>query len=100
MGPEINIASTPDYEVDPHVALKPGGGGFVVAYDDVPTDFHTINGRVAEVSASDTVTTLDTGYAPDSVSIDFFGDYLITQTVSVGGTSVADIYGRRGYMPF
>jgi hypothetical protein len=102
LGPVINIASAPDYEQTPSVALKPGGGGFVVAYTSIPTDFHTYNGFVAEVSASDVVTTHPINGEADSVSIDAFGDYLVTFTTGGGISpqSVADVFGQRGYLPF
>ena len=94
-GPEINIASTSDFEDEPSVALKPGGGGFVVAYLSVRRTLDAIDYRVAEVSAFDTVTTLDTGRGSGAVSIDASGNYLLTYTASDAGGD-ENIHSRRG----
>jgi hypothetical protein len=96
MGAEINIASTAAIEEEPSVALRRDGGGFVVAYQ---SDGETAFGiKVAEVSAFDSVTTYDAGVRADpAVSIDAFGDYLLTDTGDVG-SSTADIHARRGIL--
>ena len=104
MGSEINIFSdSRSLDREAEVALKPGGGGFVVTFNSVSFDpeLPIISDKVAEVSAFDTVTILiSAGGNADAVSFDSFGDYLLTFAVSTGGTSVADIYGQRGYLPF
>jgi hypothetical protein len=95
-GPVINIASTSDSEANPAVAMKPSGGGFVVAYD---SDFGSRQQvMVAEVSASNTVTTLDAGqprWGP-AVSIDGFGNYTVVTTARDG--SDWNIHARRGHL--
>jgi hypothetical protein len=98
LGPELNIASGPNLDRDAKVALKPGGGGFVVAYDSTLPTFDGIRYRVAEVSAFDSVTTLDTGRGSGSVSIDFFGDYFLTYAASDGPDT--NIHSRRGQLSF
>jgi hypothetical protein len=94
-GPEINIASTSDSEDEPSVALKPGGGGFVVGYLFVPHSVAPIDYRVAEVSAFDTVTTLVAGRGEGAVSIDASGNYFVTYTGSDAGGD-QNIHSRRG----
>jgi hypothetical protein len=93
-GAQINIANTSNLEFGPSVALKPGGGGFVVTYESLtPTSAHA---KVAEVSAFNSVTTFDAGSVSGAaVSIDAFGDYLVTYT-----GSDLDIHGRRGLLLF
>jgi hypothetical protein len=78
------------------VALKPGGGGYVVAYESVSS---SVRVKVAEVSAFDRVTTLDAGErSVPAVSIDAFGDYLLTYA-SFDGSDL-NIRGRRGTLLF
>jgi hypothetical protein len=104
MGPEINIYSdSRSLDRDAKVALKPGGGGFVVAFDSVSFDpsLPVLVYRVAEVSAFDSVTILDAGRGADAISINFFGDYLITYTTIDGLHGPDnDIFGRRGRLLF
>jgi hypothetical protein len=98
-GPEINIASTSNVERDASVALKPDGGGFVVAYDAFnPVIFGAPINSVAEVSASDTVTTFDAGRGAGAVSIDVSGGYLLTYTAVDGGGD-DNIHRKRGRLP-
>jgi hypothetical protein len=79
VGSEINIQSTLAQETSPAVALKRGGGGFVVTYNsggDV---------KVSEVSAFDTVlSTQDLGSlrSAPAVSIDGFDRYMLTYTAT------------------
>ena len=83
----------------PSVALKPGGGGFVVAYRRSSLgDLRNLDFRVAEVSAFDTVTTFDAGRGAGAVSIDAFGDYLLTYTAFDAGGDT-NIHSRRGRLP-
>jgi hypothetical protein len=95
LGAEINIASTEANERNFSVALKRGGGGFVVAYD---SSFLLVTSvKVAEVSASNAVTTRDSGvrFTP-AVSINASDDYLLTYTAADG--SDLNIRGRRGHL--
>jgi hypothetical protein len=99
VGSEINIASSANLERHASVALKPGGGGFVVAYDSTPSYVFNLSYRVAEVSAFDTVTTVASGFgAEPAVSIDAFNDYLMTSTTLERLDS--NISGRRGLLLF
>jgi hypothetical protein len=79
LGAEINIQSTTAQETAPAVALKQGGGGFVVAYNSASSV------KVTEVSAFDTVlATIDAGssrFGP-AISIDGNNNYLLTDTSS------------------
>jgi len=84
MGGEITIAATSFSEESPKVALKHNGGGFVVVYNGFDQTSEHV--RVAEVSASNQVTTLDAGVRSDaSVSINASGQYLVTYTANDGG---------------
>ena len=77
LGAELNIQSTSANENSPSVALKRGGGGFVVSYNS------TSNVKVTEVSAFDTVVaTHDAGSlrSGPAVSIDGFDHYMLTYT--------------------
>ena len=65
----------------------------------VPRTLNGISFKVAEVSAFDTVTTLDVGHPPNAVSFDAFGDYLVTYA-SFDQSGAVNIHGRRGYLPF
>jgi hypothetical protein len=95
LGPELNIQSTSANDTSPSVALKHGGGGFVVAYDS------STRVKVTQVSASDTVVaTYDAGSSRTgpAVSIDGFDRYMLTDT-STDLTSSGrrlDIKGRFG----
>jgi hypothetical protein len=90
-GPQINIASSSAIEFVPSVALRPGGGGFVVTYESLTT---SVRSKVAEVSAFNTVTTFDAGVNPaQAVSIDGLGNYFISAT----GPEL-DIHARRGFL--
>lgn len=92
LGAEINIASTSATERGASVAIRRGGGGFVVAYENATTSVRT---KVAEVSAFNTVTTFDAGVrSTPAVSINAFGDYFMTYT-SLDGFDF-NIRGRRG----
>jgi hypothetical protein len=74
-GSEINIQSTTANETAPSVALNRGGGGFVVAYNGAS------GATVSEVSATDAVlATFSLGFFREgpAVSIDGFGEYLLT----------------------
>jgi hypothetical protein len=77
LGSEINIQSTSSDETSPSVALKRGGGGFVVAYN---SSGHV---KATEVSAFDSVlATNDAGSlrSAPAVSIDGFDRYMLTDT--------------------
>ncbi len=92
----MELTKTPNQELAPSVALKPGGGGYVVVYESLTSTART---KVAEVSAFDHVTTLDAGERVfPSVSIDFFGDYLLAYE-SLDGSD-RNIRGRRGTLLF
>jgi hypothetical protein len=79
------IAGTPLGERSPSVALKRGGGGYVVAYEtDTPSGSHI---RVVEVTASDVVLPpIDAGarFSP-AVSINGVNKYLLTYTAVDAG---------------
>jgi hypothetical protein len=97
LGGEISIASTIANETRPSVALKHGGGGFVVSYDS------TNNFQVTEISASDTtVTTLGIGpvRSGTAVSIDGFDRYMLTYTATEvpAGSVDLNIKGRFGHL--
>lgn len=93
MNPEINIASTSATERAASVAIRRGGGGFVVAYETASLFGNRT--KVAEVSAFNTVTTFDAGVrSTPAVSINAFGDYLLSYTALDG--SDFNIRGRRG----
>ena len=90
-GHQINIASSSAIEFAPSVVLRRGGGGFVVTYESLTT---SVRAKVAEVSASNTVTTFDAGVNPaQAVSIDGVGNYFISAT----GPEL-DIHARRGFL--
>jgi hypothetical protein len=77
VGGEINIQSTLANEGNASVALKRGGGGFVVSYDSGS------NVKVTEVSATDAVlATYDAGSQRfgSAVSIDGFDRYTLAYT--------------------
>jgi hypothetical protein len=96
VGVLVDIAKTSALELAPSVALKPGGGGYVVAYESIGS---SVRAKVAEVSASNRVTTIDAGErSVPVVSIDFFGDYLLAD-VSLDGSDL-NIRGRRGTLLF
>jgi hypothetical protein len=110
-GPVLTIANSPGnldlVDVNPSVALKrDGSGAFVVAYDsDILTTIFiagkAINTNnqllVAEVSPTNTITTLDAGtnFVP-AVSINNTGQYLLTYTDGFPGQNVL---GRFGQLP-
>jgi hypothetical protein len=105
-GPVLTVASSPVFELgNASVALKrDGSGGFVVAYDsderielaggDIDMDDQVL---VAEVSPSNTITTLDAGtdFLP-AVSINNSGQYLLTYLDSLDDD---DVLGRFGKLP-
>ncbi|WP_435005638.1 hypothetical protein P12x_003453 [Tundrisphaera lichenicola] len=97
LGVEVSIAGTTAVEFKPAVAQRRGGGGFVVAYEVlVPSGENRT--RVAEVSFTNKVSTVDIGVRSDpSLSIDAFGNYLLTYTSHVS-IVLGDIRGRRGYL--
>ena len=97
LGNEIAITLSQNFVSVPSVAAKRGGGGFVVAYQiqtDVTQPHHT---RIAEVSASGVVSTVDAGvrFVP-AVSINGFDDYIVSYTSPDG--SETNIRGRRGHL--
>jgi hypothetical protein len=93
MESEINIASTSATERAASVAIRRGGGGFVVAYETA--SFFGNRTKVAEVSAFNTVTTFDAGVrSTPAVSINAFGDYLLSYTALDGADF--NIRARRG----
>jgi hypothetical protein len=95
VGPVINIAVTSADEANPTVALRRGGGGFVVSYDSA--GLLTTDVKVAEVSAFDQVRTLDAGVRFDPyVSINAFDQYILTYTAETFGS--IDIRGRLGHL--
>jgi hypothetical protein len=103
MGPVISITSNGPVPSDllPSVALNKQGGTFVVTYSS--TDSNT--GSVAEVSAFDQVTTYHIGGEDNPVvSMDGFGDYLVTYVTTIGNSGDPnfdmDIHARVGYLPF
>jgi hypothetical protein len=61
----------------------------------IPRTLNGISFKVAEVSAFDPVTTLDTGHGSGAVSIDASGNYLLTYTASDAGGDT-NIHSRRG----
>ena len=84
LGTETTIAATSFSEESPKVALKRTGGSYVVVYNG--NDQTSEHVRVAEVSASDSVTTFDAGVRSDpSVSINAAGQYVVTYTSNDGG---------------
>ena len=84
LGTETTIAATSFSEESPKVALKPTGGSYVVVYNGFDQTSEHV--RVAEVSASDRVTTYDAGVRSDaSVSINGAGQYVVTYTSNDGG---------------
>ena len=95
-GPVLNIANTSDNEAAPSVAMKRGGGSFAVAYDsDAGSRLQVL---VAEVSATNVVTTLDAGqprFTP-SISIDGFDNYMVVYTALRGQD--LNIHSRRGHL--
>ena len=110
MGAEINITGATPTSTDqqPSVALNKQGGQFVVAYFSSDTVVGN-SSSVAEVSTFDTVTTHiigglnDAGAFNPAVSMDAFGDYLVTydtyETIP-NTTGNSDVHARRGYLPF
>jgi len=117
LGPVLNIATPTNpnvFEENPSVALKrDGSGAFVVAYDiDAPIFLVKSNTapapvgasvQVAEVSPSNTITTLSAGpdLGPAAVSINNSGQYLLTYTTVGSSTSATgeNINGRLGQLP-
>jgi hypothetical protein len=96
LGAEINIASSSTGVSVPSVALKRGGGGFVVAYQTYENGLRT---KVGEVTAFNAVLTYDAGLrTTPAVSINGFDDYILTYTSSDAGD--ANIRGRRGHLFF
>ena len=84
LGAETTIAATSFSEESPKVALKRTGGSYVVVYNGFDQTSEHV--RVAEVSASDQVTTFDAGVRSDaSVSINGAGQYVVTYTSNDGG---------------
>lgn len=84
VGGAIAIAATSFSEESPKVALKHGGGGFVVVYNGYDQTSRHV--RVAEVSASNAITTYDAGIRSDpAVSINSAGQYVVTYTSNDGG---------------
>ena len=84
LGAEVAVAATSFSEESPKVALKPTRGSYVVVYNGFDETSEHV--RVAEVSASDTVTTFDAGVRSDpSVSINAAGQYVVTYTSNDGG---------------
>lgn len=77
------------------MALRRGGGGFVVAYD------RSGGVEVAEVNAFNTVTALHNAgsaqFGP-AVSINALDGYLLTYTSHDATGQVFDIRGRRGLL--
>lgn len=93
-GPEITLVSGATAARAPSVALKRGGGGFVVAYE---TFFGGLRTRVAEVSSVNAITTFDAGLrSAPAVSINAANFYLVTYTSIDSGN--ANIRGRRGLL--
>jgi hypothetical protein len=96
---EITVASTPDDELRPSVALNPTTGAFAVAY----TDEGWSGGAhvdVVEVSPSDRVTDrYNCGPESDgaSISMDGSGYYMLTYT-RFESSGDWNIYGRFGYL--
>lgn len=89
---EINIASSSNFEFGPSVALRKGGGSFVVSYESITST--SAHAKVAEVTAANAVTTFDAGSrSGGSVSIDSFDHYLLTDT-----SPDLDIHGRHGFL--
>ncbi len=119
LGPVLNIA-TPSYPnvyyENPSVALtRDGSGAFVVAYDvdapillirsaNQPSANQPVGDsvQVAEVTPSNTVTTLSAGpdLGPAAVSINNSGQYLVTYTTVGSSTSATgeNINGRLGQL--
>jgi hypothetical protein len=95
-GPVLNIANTTDNEVEPAAAIKRSGGGFVVSYDSTFGSRHQV--LVAEVSASNVVTTLDAGQPrfTSAVSFDASGNYVVVYTAVDGQDQ--NIHLRRGHI--
>ncbi|MFO0960514.1 MAG: hypothetical protein U0800_24280 [Isosphaeraceae bacterium] len=82
VGGEINIRNTGDDEVLPSVALRRGGGGFVVAYNRSGAV------EVAEVSSSSTVAAIrnaGSSRVSPAVSINGADFYLLTYTSTDSG---------------
>jgi hypothetical protein len=95
-GPVLPIANTTDFEGDASVAMKRGGGSFVVAYDD--TSGSRLQVMVAEVSATNVITTLDAGqprFGP-AVTMDVFDNYIVTTTAR--DKQDLNIHLRRGHL--
>lgn len=79
LGTLMTIAHTTTEEWNPSVALKQGGGGFVVSYNSTADNVTQV--KVAEVSASGAVNTLSAGTRfGASVSINGADQYLLTYT--------------------
>jgi hypothetical protein len=102
-GPVLTIASNPNlfWAIHPSVALdRDGDGAFVVAYDALTNTPPSV--WVAEVSPSNTITTLNAGYAFEpSVSINNTGQYLLTygSLYTSYGFGGENITGRLGQLP-
>jgi hypothetical protein len=96
LGALVNIATSSAGVSAPSVALKRGGGGFVVAYQAFENGLRT---KVGEVTAFNAVLTYDAGLrTTPAVSINGFDDYILTYTSSDAGD--ANIRGRRGHLFF
>ena len=96
---EINIANN-GQAVERHasVALAQSGGRFVVAYDSAVI-FTSTRTMVAEVAATNVVTTFDAGvrYNP-AISIRGAGNYLVTYNSNDGPPDGVNVRGRRGHL--
>ncbi len=93
---EINIASTSATERAASVAIRRGGGGFVVAYETASL-FGNRTRRSPRSRHFNTVTTFDAGVrSTRRVSINAFGDYLLNCTALDG--SGFNIRGRRDHL--
>jgi hypothetical protein len=96
---EINIASNGQaVERNASVALAQSGGRFVVAYDTAVI-FTSTRTEVAEVSATNVVTTFDAGVRSNpAVSINGANNYLVTYNSDDGPTDGQNVRGRRGHL--
>jgi hypothetical protein len=93
IGPPITIIDNPYFRGrDPSVAMGAGGGGFVVVANTVQAGTGYGYEEVFEVSASNAVQGLGLGVlaASASVSIDYFGNYIVTAALSDNPFGVGD----------